>query len=341
MNSRLAVLMSLLMMPLTSMSADISSQSKQKIFTQLSDKIQSKYVLTDKIEDIIRSLNTLKQTREFQNATSAEQVAKLLSDNIREFDKHFGVQWRDFSQQTEKKITREGWFSKLSRKNSGFNKVEILEGNVGYIDFWGFDNLNPKSRQRAEAVMAVVSDVDALIFDVRKNGGGSAEMIQLISSYFLENKTHLNSFYDRATGSMSEFWTFDKIKGAKRTDIPLYILTSDYTFSAAEEFTYNLKHLKRATIVGEATGGGANPISYFEFDNGFRASIPVSKAVNPITKTNWEGIGVQPHVAVDQEGAFNEAYKMALDAIQSSVSNAYQRKEIEKKQFELNEKADR
>jgi hypothetical protein len=312
--------------------AEFSTQDKLTLVDTLKNKIITEYVLVEKIEEITQALSDLEQSPEFEQATTEQHIANLLSQTIRQFDGHFSFQWQGGSagviDKNNQLPVREGWFNMLTRKNSGFNKVEILDGNIGYISFIGFDDVTSSSRRIVESVMSFVEDTDAVIFDLRKNGGGSPEMIQLISSYFFARKTHLNSFYNRQTGALTEFWTFEKVNGKKRPHTPLYVLTSHDTFSAAEEFSYNLKHLQRGTIVGEATGGGANPVTYFNLGDGFRASIPISKAINPVTKTNWEGIGVQPDVKVDAEHAFDAAYKLALTDVKNGVHNPHQLKEI-------------
>jgi hypothetical protein len=316
-------------------SAEFSGEDKLALINALKEMITTEYVLTEKIDGIAQALSTLEKSPEFKRAITEQHVAKLLSQTIRKFDGHFSFQWRDrnidVSGKNNQQPAREGWFNMLNRKNSGFNKVEILDGNIAYISFLGFNNVTSSSREIVESVMSFVANTDAVIFDLRKNGGGSPEMIQLISSYFFAKKTHLNSFYNRQTGALTDFWTLDKVNGKKRPHTPIYVLTSHYTFSAAEEFSYNLKHLQRGEIIGEATGGGANPVTYFNLGNGFRASIPISKAVNPITKTNWEGIGVQPDVKVDAEQAFDTAYKLALKEVKNRVSNPHQLKEIDDK----------
>ncbi|WP_019028299.1 S41 family peptidase [Colwellia piezophila] len=319
------------------MSDDIIGEEKIALLASLEKNIKEKYVLIDNIAKIEHTLRKISTNSNFLKAESKKELASIMSAELRKHDKHFTVQWRDLTKEPEKQEINEGWFAKLKRKNSGFNKVEILDGNIGYIDFWGLDELNEVSRARAENTLALVSEVDALIFDLRNNGGGSAEMVQLISSYFFDSKTHLNSFYSRMTGTTSEFWTFDKINGVKKPNLPLYILTSKHTFSAAEEFAYNFKHLKRATIVGEQTKGGANPWQYFELGDGFRAAIPIAKAVNPITKSNWEAVGVKPHVDTVSHKALEVAYKMALIEIKKSADNKYQIKDIDAKLAELAE----
>ncbi len=316
-------------------SAEFSAKDKLTLVDTLKNKITTEYVLIEKIDEIIQALSTLEQSPAFKQATTEQHIAELLSQTIRQFDGHFSFQWQDPNvgviDKNNQQAAHEGWFNMLNRKNAGFNKVEILDGNIGYISFIGFNNVTSSSRKIVESVMSFVEDTDAVIFDLRKNGGGSPEMIQLISSYFFANKTHLNSFYNRRTGALTEFWTFDNVNGKKRPHTPLYVLTSRDTFSAAEEFSYNLKHLQRGTIIGEATGGGANPVTYFNLGDGFKASIPIAKAVNPVTNSNWEGIGVQPDVKVDAEHAFDAAYKLALTDVKNGASNPHQLKEINDK----------
>jgi len=311
-----------------SIAAQLSVKEKEKTINELQSKIINQYVLTDNIDKVIAALSKLKVSNEYKQASTHKELAKVLAETIREFDGHFSVLWSDPLGETKQSKDYEGWFPKLSRKNSGFTKVEILKGNVAYIDFWGFDNLSKSSRAKAKAVMTFIEDTDAVIFDLRKNGGGSAVMIQFISSYFFKGKTHLNSFYNRKTEELTEFWTFDNVDGEVRPNVPVFILTSDYTFSAAEEFAYNFQNLNRATVIGESTGGGANPVYFFDLGSGFRASIPISKAVNPISKTNWEGVGVQPDIVIDAEKSFDLAYKMALEAIKPKVESQYQLKEL-------------
>jgi C-terminal processing protease CtpA/Prc len=313
----------------------ITQAQKTSLVNSLTQSIGSNYVLTENIGDIELSLRSLQAQPNFQVVSTNDELAGLLTEELQKHDKHFVVQWRDVSALSEKQKVKEGWFAKLKRKNSGFNKVEILEGNVGYIDFWGFADLNGTSREKVESVMDFVSEVDALIIDLRANGGGSAEMVQMISSYFFDKKTHLNSFYSRQTGAISEFWTFDDIEGVRMPELPLYILTSSKTFSAAEEFAYNFKHLQRATIIGEPTKGGANPWGYVDLVGGFRAAIPNAKAINPITKTNWEGVGVTPNIRISSKEALDKAYQLALETVKKSDIGEYQQKEIEIKLAEL------
>jgi C-terminal processing protease CtpA/Prc len=193
--------------------------------------------------------------------------------------------------------------------------VELLEGNVGYVDFRQFADAGDGGAT-AIAALNFLAYADAIIFDMRRNGGGHPSMIQLISSHFFDTLVHLNSFYIRKDDTTQQFWTQAWVPGPDLTDADLYVLTSKYTFSGAEEFTYNLKNLKRATIIGETTGGGAHPVQMRLFENlNVGMSLPFGRAINPISGTNWEGTGITPDIEVPQEEALDVAHLRALKTI--------------------------
>ena len=138
-------------------------------------------------------------------------------------------------------------------------------------------------------------------------------MIQLITSYLYgPERIHLNNFYHRLADETSQTWTLPYVPGKRRPDIDVYVLTSQSTFSAAEEFTYNLKNLERATIIGETTGGGAHPGGTHPATDRFTVWVPTGRAINPISKTNWEGTGVEPDIEVPASEALLEAQIKAI-----------------------------
>ena len=156
--------------------------------------------------------------------------------------------------------------------------------------------------------MNTFTHAEGLIIDLRQNGGGSGEMVSWLSSYFLNGRVHMNSFYTRTSNSWHHFYTNEDIDNDHLETIPLYILTSHETFSAAEEFAYNLQQLNRATIVGETSKGGANPWRWFTIPGyDYRIGIPTRKAINPITHSNWEGVGVAPDIQVSEDDALETA----------------------------------
>ena len=160
--------------------------------------------------------------------------------------------------------------------------------------------------------MTFLAGTRAMIIDLRWNGGGQPKMVALVSSYLFDRRTHLNDLWTRRTNATEEFWTRDSVAGRKFGGTkPVFVLTSSRTFSGGEEFTNNLKTLKRATIVGETTGGGAHPVRGRRVDDHFMIGVPFARAINPITKTNWEGTGVEPDVKVPASEALATAIKLA------------------------------
>ncbi len=200
-------------------------------------------------------------------------------------------------------------------RNLGIQSVQVLDGNVGYLDLRFFPS-EEAVRDAYDAAMGLLANVDALIVDERQHGGGDPTGIRYLTSYFFDTPTHLNSLHWREgdTERVEEFWTYPEVAGPQRPDLPLFVLTSGYTFSGAEEFANNLKELGRATIVGETTGGGANPGGMMPAGERFGIFLPMGRAVNPISGTNWEGTGVEPDVKVAADKALDEALKLARPA---------------------------
>ena len=197
------------------------------------------------------------------------------------------------------------------QSNFGFTRVEVLEGNIGYLRLDAFSDAD-EAADRAVAAMAFLSSTHAVIIDLRGNGGGGGPVLPMLASYFFEGEpVPLSGVWYRATDAVEEAWTLPKTTGKRLADTGLYILTGSRTFSAAEDFAYSLQALDRAVIVGEATRGGAHPIDVFIVKDGILAQIAVGNSVNPITKSNWEGGGVKPDVAVPADQALETALRLA------------------------------
>ncbi|OOG51596.1 hypothetical protein B0E50_00190 [Rhodanobacter sp. C01] len=196
----------------------------------------------------------------------------------------------------------------------GIAKVERLPGNVGYLDLRAFPPAEFVTGAYASA-MNLLSGTDALILDLRLNGGGDPVSVANFLSYFFTegDSRHLNDLYWRHDNSTQQYWTMP-VAGARYTK-PVYVLTSAYTFSGGEECAYDFQTQKRATLVGQTTGGGANPGDEFSLGHGFVAFIPTGRAINPITKTNWEHVGVKPDVAVAAADAMKTAYASILETL--------------------------
>jgi len=201
----------------------------------------------------------------------------------------------------------------VDESNCGFKKVEQLDGNVGYVRFDAFEEAR-LCGSTASAAMTFLADTRALIIDLRENGGGKPEMVAWIASYVFDRRTHLGDLWDSWADSTHHYWTQDSVRGLRfGGDKPVYVLTSAHTFSAAEEFAYDLQALKRATIVGETTAGGAHPASEGRLGDHFAISVPWGNSINPITGTNWEGVGVVPDVKVSADEALAVVLKLIRD----------------------------
>ena len=201
----------------------------------------------------------------------------------------------------------------MARRNFGLSTVEIIAGNVGYLKMDIFARAERAGPVFA-AAMAFLQRADAIIFDLRENGGGDPEMVALAVSYLVPAHVEINGFHQRGQAVDDRIYSLADVQGGRwSVTKPVYVLTSKRTASGAEEFAYDLQQLKRATIVGESTWGGANPGDVFPIDQHFAVFVPTGAAVNPISKTNWEGVGVKPDVRVDAATALQTAQRMAME----------------------------
>jgi hypothetical protein len=310
----------------------IDAAKKQAIVDEIAALFNKNYIFAETAKKVEEALRAKLAAGDFDRLAAAPDFAGAVSAVILEVskDRHTGFAFNPAmaedlrrlmsrSEEEAKKV-RERQLEDARRDNFGFRKVERLPGNIGYLDFRAFQSPG-EAGATAVAAMNFLAYCDAVIVDLRQNGGGDPAQIQLISSYFFDEPVHLNDLYARATDRTENFWTLPYVPGAKAAKADLYILTSARTFSGAEEFTYNMKNLKRATVIGETTGGGAHPTDTMIVQNDFLLRVPVARAINPVSKTNWEGTGVTPDIAVPAAEAFDRAYAMAVEKLAAKASD--------------------
>lgn len=308
----------------------IDTNTHTKIIQSLSEKLKAYYVFPDIAEQISIRLQKHLQGGEYTDITEGERFSKILTEHIQEVnqDKHLIVRWypeplpacEGPMQQNQAWLEERRQIAKLD--NYGLHKVERLPGNVGYLDIREFYN-SSWAGDTAVAAMIFLANTNVLIVDLRKCRGGDPDTVALVSSYlFGEERVHLNSLYWREEDVTQQYWTLPYVPGKRFGDKPVYALTSKDTFSGGEEFAYNLKTRQRATLIGEATGGGAHPGSPYRLHPHFEVFIPNGRAINPITGTNWEGSGVTPDIQIHQEQALKVAYSMALKSIIGSLGES-------------------
>ena len=296
----------------------IDARERAEVIEGALKHLDAAYIFADVAKKMRDAVSARASEKEYDGIVSAKALADKLTAHLQEVskDKHLrvGYSHEPLPQRPNDPTPEERarFLDNARRGNYGFNKIERLAGNVGYLELFGFSGF-PEAGGTAVAAMNFLANADALIIDLRQNGGGSPAMIGIITSYLFEDRVHLNDFYYRERDEMQQFWTWPYVEGRRfgKTK-PVYVLTSGRTFSAAEEFTYNLKNLKRATIVGETTGGGAHPGGPRRINDHFSVWVPSGRAINPITKTNWEGTGVDPDVKVDAKQALKTAHLDAL-----------------------------
>jgi retinol-binding protein 3 len=304
---------------------------QRQVVNTISDLLNANYVSPELGRQAAEYIESRLTAGEYSKISSASAFAGALTADLRSVshDRHLTVvpdTTANPPSSVEVVAQNESAAWRAARANYGFEKLEHLPGNVGYLDLRGFSP-SEIGGPTAIAAMNFLTNSSAVIIDLRQNGGGEPSMIQLITSYFFVASVHLNDIYWRKGNRTEQFWTLPYVPGKKMPETPLYVLISSGTFSAAEEFAYNLKALKRATIIGETTGGGANPGDSFPVGSGFAIFIPTGRAINPVTGSNWEGVGVIPDRAVSSKEALDEAYREALIQIESQSKDAEQRAE--------------
>ena len=199
----------------------------------------------------------------------------------------------------------------------GFERADRLKGNIGYVKLNGFHPPEPLSVV-ADALMPKLAGTKALIIDMRDNHGGDPAGVSRLVSFFVASgkPVHVNDLIWRKAGTdeyTRETFTTSPTAVSYRNK-PIYVLTGPGTFSGGEEFAYDMQALKLATLVGETTGGGANPGDSYPVGSGLAIFVPSGRAENPITKSDWEGVGVKPDIAAPADRAFATAYSAALKA---------------------------
>jgi hypothetical protein len=275
------------------------------------------YLFPDVAAKVSAKLRAQNARGAYRNITDGEILAVRLTDDLVALsgDKHMGVDFFTEVVPDEPVPSRPHTDPRiLAQRNCGFEKAEHYPSNIGYLKLNLFDEPEYCSAT-AIAAMNFLADSDALIFDLRENHGGAPRMAALISSYLFNEPTHLGDIYDRRQDTTEHLWTFPYLPGKSFAGKPIFVLTSARTFSAGEQFSYDLKALKRATLIGETTGGGAHPMAPYRIDDHFVLRVPFGRFVNAVTKTNWEGTGVEPDVKVSAAEALDVAKKLAAEAV--------------------------
>ena len=293
--------------------------SRARVVDGVIANVDSAYVFPDVAHKMSAALRQSLEHGDYNEITSGVIFANILTRQLQALchDHHVSINYSpevlpEFHRNTSpSEAEREASRRDLESKRCGFAREEILAGNIGYLKI---DQFAPPDicAPTAIAAMNVVANTNALVIDLRDNTGGDFAMAMLLASYLFSEPTHLADWWDRETNETKAFWTSRDVEGMRfGNEKPVYVLTSNKTFSCAEAFAYGLQMAKRATIIGERTGGGAHAGRLRRIDDHFSVGVPSVRTINPISKTNWEGVGVMPDVKVAVADALGAALKLA------------------------------
>jgi hypothetical protein len=340
MNKKWIVIPSFLMLTVTRVfaspppTAELNRATEVEVIDTLVAKLNANYVFPDKAKQVEAVLRQRQREGKYDEITDGKQLAKQLSDDIESVihDKHMLVEFSARPVPSGDSLppppqTRAEWekqappaiLERVRTSNLGVEKVDHLSPNIGYLQISSFGPVFLVSEKFATA-MNELADTEGLIIDLRNNGGGGGDSVALLISYFVDERTRLNDTWERATDTTTQYWTQDKLDGKRYGGKkPVLILAGPNTKSAAETFAYTMQAMKRATVIGERTWGGANAARPYRLSDHFFAVIPSRRTISPITHTNWEGVGVIPDIAATPDNALAVAQELLQRRLQGSA----------------------
>jgi C-terminal processing protease CtpA/Prc len=288
------------------------------VLSDITEKVKTYYVDPEAYKKVDSLFQSESKSESFIQLNK-KYFAALLTQKLRTVikDKHFFIKYlENYTPEkpiNEKEREKSDNFHN-SLENFGFEQVQRLKGNIGYINFKGFATVE-SSKKIVAATMDFVANTNSLIVDLRENAGGDNEMLLLFCSYFFDQKTELYTTYFRNTNKTVHNSTQSKVPGQKYLRKKIYILTSENTFSAAEGLAYFLQQYKLAEIIGEKTAGAANPVEHFIIQNQYLLLVPAGKITASVNHKNWEHKGIIPDQEVKAENALQTAHAKALKNI--------------------------
>lgn len=292
-----------------------------RIVEKTAEAVRDRYIFADDAKAMSELLLAKLKEGAFRDIETIPALAHAVTEalcSVRH-DLHLcAMAWMPPSEGGDSAGLMDRWESLWPRHNYEFRKLEILLGNVGYLDLRGFPSA-AAAGPTAVAAMQFLAHTDALIFDLRDNGGGE-DLVQFLMSYLFDKPTHVHTAKYRDHDEQT--WTYNFVPGPRFAERPAYVVISRSTFSAGEDFSYNLQQLGRVTIVGEPTRGGAHPVEFYRFPDLFlELMIPNAYSENPVSHANWEETGVVPDVVAAADDALDVAHEKALERLTAEAGD--------------------
>ena len=300
---------------------ELKHEEKLALIEKIGSLLKDNYVFPDLGAKYGHEIRSLFESGKFNGLSDPKEFGEKVTAALQALtkDKHINfrlIEKSDFGEDEVGSLHHPIRYFRLGeREHLGVFRLDWIENEIGYMDYRRFYYQRAAKRMLVDAIN-FLSTAKAIIIDLRENQGGSGRLIPLLCSYFLPHPTQLTGTYYSANNITEEWWTLEYVEGKRMLDIPLFILTSKKTFSAAEYLAYDLKVRKRATLVGEPTKGGAHSVDLFPVGDLFEIYIPTSRAVNPVTGGNWEKTGIEPDIKVPSEKALDTAVELAKKAAQ-------------------------
>lgn len=306
----------------------VTIAEKRQAVTELAGMLRARYAIAETAEAAAKAIEEKLAKGAYDSIENAEQFAEAVKADIVvvTHDKHlnFGVAPPPEptpapGAQASREVEAAAWRARARSGNWGLPRAEVLGGNVGYLEVRRFQAPD-LAGDTVVAAIGFLANTDAVIVDLRNCHGGNAHLQPLFAGYFFSQPTSLYDMVFRGSNFTERFWTMAWLPGKRLSEVPMYILTSAYTFSGGEAFAYRFKVLKRATIVGETTGGGANAGGVLDVAPCFRVFMPMGRPVDRDTKSNWEGTGVEPDIKTSAHEALGVAHVEALKSLRAKAT---------------------
>jgi hypothetical protein len=301
----------------------LSATDRNQVIDAVAARLLQSYILPDMAQQLVTTLLAHQKQGAYDAIADGAVLASRLTSDLQAIsrDRHLRVEFFPSKLPREEggpsAEEQEQYRKDLERTNCGFQRAEIFPGNIGYVqlNYFGPPDV---CGNIASIAMKYVSHTDAIIFDLRLNHGGDPAMVALLASYLFDRPVHLDDLYNRRENKTTQYWATPEKVSASMPTQPVYVLTSRVSFSGAEQFCYDLRNLRRATLIGEKTGGAAHPTLNHRLSDHFLIAMPEFRYINSITRTDWEGQGISPDVPAAPWNALLVAQKLALARVQHS-----------------------
>ena len=300
--------------------APVAKAQAHAVVDAIMRHVEAVYVFPEKRAGIVAALRAADAAGRYDRQ-SPQALADTLTRDMRavSHDKHMYINWKPAQYQALKTSSQseksDAYYAAMAaRENEGFTAMRVLGGNVRYVRWASVDwSGKPTIRVMAD-VARFLAGGDAIILDLRRNGGGDSDAVAQFVSYFMPAKRRLlMTFHDGLSGKAGYSRVVRNLPGPRLTGRPLYVLIDGHTGSAAEEFAYHVKQFRLGTLVGQHTAGAANNDTLYPVAPGFVLSVSTGYPEHPVSHSNWEGVGVQPDVPVAAAAACDKALVLALE----------------------------